>query len=108
MPEIATGNYRSEAPRHQQQISRLSPDDARRKRFKVSGDYVLQLTRNLIFFILFFPKKKKKSELQRTCLGVKKCILFSSNRLFRHDDIFGSLCSFSFFSPSFLHIFELL
>lgn len=52
MPEIAAGNYRSEAPRHQQQISRLSPDDARRKRFKVR-DQVLQLTMNLFFFFFF-------------------------------------------------------
>ncbi|KAE8057053.1 hypothetical protein FH972_013775 [Carpinus fangiana] len=34
MQEMAARNYRSEAPRHQQRISRLSPDDARRKRFK--------------------------------------------------------------------------
>ncbi|KAG2698967.1 hypothetical protein I3843_07G171700 [Carya illinoinensis] len=34
MSKMAAGNYRSEAPRRQQQISRSSPDDARRKRFK--------------------------------------------------------------------------
>ncbi|KAF3943499.1 hypothetical protein ACB098_10G155800 [Castanea mollissima] len=34
MPEMAVGNYRSEAPRRQQQNTRFSPDDARRKRFK--------------------------------------------------------------------------
>lgn len=34
--EMATAHYRSEAPRRQHQhISRFSPDDMRRKRFKV-------------------------------------------------------------------------
>uniref|UniRef100_A0A2N9EMF9 Uncharacterized protein n=1 Tax=Fagus sylvatica TaxID=28930 RepID=A0A2N9EMF9_FAGSY len=34
MPEMAAGNYRSEAPKRQQQIARFSPDDARRKRIR--------------------------------------------------------------------------
>lgn len=41
MPGMSTGNYRSEAPRRQQQISRISPDDARRKRFKVRNRVLL-------------------------------------------------------------------
>ena len=45
MPEMAAGNYRSEAPKRQQQTARFSPDDARRKRFKVRNQ-VLELTRN--------------------------------------------------------------
>lgn len=53
MSKMAAGNYRSEAPRRQQQISRSSPDDARRKRFKVRNQ-VLQLHSTPLAVNLYF------------------------------------------------------
>ncbi|KAK6116031.1 hypothetical protein DH2020_008300 [Rehmannia glutinosa] len=42
-PATGVGNYRSEASQRQSQVSRVSPDDARRKRFKFQNDETISI-----------------------------------------------------------------